>query len=102
MGTAAPKRFEISDPEVWGRERIDLIEMEEHVKDAILTDEFSDLVLLRLVDLTITAIQEERPLFPNLLEEPAFYRKNFRLWVREAMEERKALEQAQEGPLLEE
>ncbi len=46
--------------------------MAEHVKDAILVNEFQDLVLLRLVDLTVSAIRLDRPLFPSLLEEPAF------------------------------
>ncbi len=68
--------------------------MEEHIKDAILANEFTDLVLLRLVELTLSSIQEERPLFPGLIEEPVFFRKYFHLWVSEALEEKKAMEQA--------
>jgi hypothetical protein len=70
--------------------------MEELVKDAILTNTFNDLVLIRLVELTIDADRSGRPLFPDLLTEPAFFRKNFRLWVSEALEEKKALDAAQE------
>lgn len=40
-----------------------------------------------LVGLTLTAIGEARPLFPNLLEEPYFYQRYFRKWVAEGLEE---------------
>jgi hypothetical protein len=69
--------------------------MQEYVKDAIITNEFRDLVLIRLVELTIYSIQADKPLYINPLDEPAFYRKQFNLWVREALEEKKALEQAE-------
>ncbi len=69
--------------------------MEEVVKDAVLTGEFSDLVLLRLIDLTATSIQDKRPLFPGLMDEPVFYRKYFYPWVNEALEEKKTMLAAQ-------
>jgi len=65
--------------------------MEEYVKDAILVNEFHDLVLLRLVELTIAAVRTDRPLFSSLIEEPAFYRKYFQVWVREALDEKEKL-----------
>ncbi len=65
--------------------------MEEFVKDAILLIEFHDLVLLRLVELSIAAIRTEQPLFSSLIEEPAFYRKYFQVWVREALDEKDKL-----------
>ncbi len=65
--------------------------MEEFVKDAILLNEFHDLVLLRLVELSIAAVRTERPLFSSLIEEPAFYRKYFQVWVREALDEKDKL-----------
>lgn len=71
--------------------------MEDHVKDAVLTNEFQDLVLLRLVELTIAADRSDLPLFHNLLATPAFFRKHFQAWVREALEERRVLEQAQQA-----
>ncbi len=67
--------------------------MEDFVRDAILENDFHDLVLLRLVELTIADVQGSRPLFPGLIEEPAFYRKCFRQWVSEALEERRASEE---------
>lgn len=69
--------------------------MEEYVKDAIITNEFTDLCLLRLVELTIYSIRNDRPLFPNPLQEPAFYRKYFRQWVDEAIEEKRVISEAQ-------
>lgn len=69
--------------------------MEERVKDAILTNEFTDLVLLRLVEITIAAIREGRALFPGPLQEPVFYRKHFHRWVREALDEQRMMEEAQ-------
>lgn len=70
--------------------------MEEQVKDALVTNEFQDLVLLRLVELTVSAIRTERPLFSNLMQEPSFFRKYFQTWVREALEEREKLMASQQ------
>ncbi len=70
--------------------------MQEFVKDAILTGELDDINLIQLVDLTIYAIQNEKSLFLSPLDEPAFYRKKFYIWVREALEEKKALLQAEQ------
>lgn len=70
--------------------------MEEHIKDAILVNEFHDLVLLRLIELTVASIRSGRSLFRNLMDEPAFYRKYFQVWVHEALEERDKLQSAQE------
>ena len=65
-------------------------ELEEVVKDYILTGG-GDPTLRLLVDLTAVSITEERPLFPNPLEEPAFFRKFFKVWVREGLQERAKL-----------
>ena len=70
--------------------------LEEAVKDFILTGEGDDAVLRLLVELTAASITEGRPLFPNPLEEPAFFRKWFKLWVQEGLLERGALQQAEE------
>ena len=69
--------------------------MEEFVKDALLLNEFHDLCLLRLVELTVAAIRTERPLFSSLIEEPSFYRKYFQVWIREALDEKEKLLNAQ-------
>ena len=76
--------------------------MEEHVKDAILTNEFHDLVLLRLVELTIAAERTGQPIFPDLLHTPVFFRKHFQYWIREALEEKKVMEDPQRGHYLDE
>jgi hypothetical protein len=70
--------------------------MEEYVKDCILTNEYTDLVLLRLVEITIYSIHNDRQVFPSLIQEPVFYRKNFRVWVSQALEEKRAMEEASE------
>ena len=62
-------------------------ELEDAVKDLIVTGSTDDSVLDYLVGLTLTAIGEARPLFPNLLEEPYFYQRYFRKWVAEGLEE---------------
>lgn len=72
--------------------------MGEYVKDAILTGDFHDLVLLRLVELTIAADRTKEPLFSSLLQTPAFFRKYFAAWVREALEEKQEMERLPEGP----
>ena len=76
MGRAAPKSAEI----IGG--------LEDVVKDAILTDNFDDPVLTRLIEITLASITEKRPLFPSILDEPEFYRSHFRRWVEEGMQER--------------
>ncbi len=65
--------------------------MADYVKDAVLANEFHDLVLLRLVELTISAERSGRLLFSSLLDEPVFFRKYFQEWVHEALEERDRL-----------
>ena len=49
-----------------------------------------DPVLDNLIELTILATYENRPLFPDILKEPIFYRKYFKRWVSEGLEERRA------------
>lgn len=66
--------------------------MADCVKDSILTNDFEDLVLLRLVELALSAERSGRTLSPSLLGEPAFFHRHFQPWVREAIEERSRLE----------
>lgn len=70
--------------------------MEDYVKDAILVNEFSDLVLLRLVNITMRSIISGRPLFQSVLDEPVFFRDYFQTWVQEAMEEKKRMQPQEE------
>jgi len=64
--------------------------MEEAVKDAILTATTDDPYLAVLIDLTASSIHEDRPLYPNLRDEPLFYRKYIKRWVREGLDELRA------------
>ncbi len=84
MGRFAPKSAEL------------LGELEDIVKDAILTDNYEDPVLTRLIEITLASITEKRPLFPTVLEEPEFFRRYFRRWVEEGMQERIQERAAQE------
>jgi hypothetical protein len=68
--------------------------MADLVKDAILTGDVKDPVLSQILELTINSIATDRQLFPNVLTEPAFYRRYIITWVREGIEERKLLDVA--------
>ncbi len=68
-------------------------ELEEEVKDAILTGGTQDRVLDYLIGLTITSLAENRPLFANPIEEPVFYQEYFRRWVKEGVDEVQSIEQ---------
>jgi hypothetical protein len=48
-----------------------------------------------LIEVTIASIEEKRPLFPSILEEPAFWRRHFYRWIKEYLEEEDALRKAQ-------
>lgn len=76
--------------------------MEEAVEEAMLTEHSDDPVLPLLIGLAVTSITENRPLFPNPFDEPVFYRRYFRKWVEDGLEEvskiHKALEEAQKPP----
>ncbi len=83
MGTGTPKS---NDGETAREQR--LRELEDLVKDAIYTETSDDPVLLKLIEITVTSITENRPLFPGSpLNEPSFYRRYFKRWVQEGLEE---------------
>ena len=92
MGAVGPKRLDGGvDPH---QELLD--KMEGAVKDAILSGGTEDYFLAVLIDLTVASIRENRPLFPNLMDEPILYRA-FRRFVQEgldALERAKAIEEA--------
>jgi hypothetical protein len=44
--------------------------------------------------LTIASIEERRPLFQSILDEPAFWRRHFYRWIKEFLEEEDALRKA--------
>jgi hypothetical protein len=70
--------------------------MEEAVKDALLTGECEDHVLGLLIEMTASSISEERPLFENLKSEPIFYRKYFKKWVQEGLQESQAARKSED------
>jgi len=59
--------------------------MENAISDVILSGSTSDPVLRILIDLTLAAKFEEKPLFPNLTQEPILYR-HFRRMVTSALD----------------
>lgn len=74
--------------------RIDLLaEIEDYVKDSIVTDT-GDAVLSIIIDLTLQAERDNRPLFSNPIKEPYFYSRFVRRWILEGVEERVKSEEA--------
>ena len=65
--------------------------MEDEVKDAILTGISEDVVLLGLIEITLESINSGRPIYTNPLTEPSFYRKHFRRWVEDGLDEARRL-----------
>lgn len=57
-----------------------------------VTDGTDDLVLSRLIDITVRSIYTRRELFENPLQEPFFYARYFRPWVQSALDEKDALQ----------
>jgi hypothetical protein len=62
--------------------------LEEATNDAILTGSTDDIVLKTLIDLAAYSLEQERPLFPNPLDEPILYRR-FSCWVIDGLRELK-------------
>jgi hypothetical protein len=68
-----------------------LAALEEEVRLAVM-DGTEDLVLSRLVEVTLRSIYSGRPLFDNPLKEPVFYARFFWPWVQSALDEQDALQ----------
>jgi hypothetical protein len=75
LGADAPKSEEL------------LSEIEDEVKDAIISQSGDDPVLSEILLLIINSIHTGRYLYQSPLEEPAFYQKYLRRWVEEGLEE---------------
>ena len=58
-----------------------------------------DLVLAKLIEITIRSIHTKRALFPDPMTEPAFYARYFRTWVQSALDEKEALSKFHAGAL---
>jgi len=63
--------------------------MESAITDAVISGSTNDPVLGILVDLTLSAKMEGRPLFQNLVQEPILYR-HFKRMVMSALDIMKA------------
>jgi hypothetical protein len=74
--------------------------MEEAVRNCV-HGEVTDAVLGLIVELIVTSLQAERPLFPNPLDEPIFYRRYLKRWVEEELEQEQAIASKQEADLRE-
>jgi hypothetical protein len=72
--------------------------MEDAVRSAV-DNGTDDLVLAKLVEITIRSIRTKKELFPELLSEPIFYARYFRTWVQSALVEREALDKFHAGAL---
>jgi hypothetical protein len=51
-----------------------------------------DLVLAKLIEITVRSIHTNKELFPDPLTAPAFYERYFRTWVQSALDEKAALD----------
>ena len=70
--------------------------MEDQVKDAIITGS-GDLILSLLIELTLRNVQEGVPIFNNALDEPVFWRRYFRQWVQEGINELEIVQMNEQG-----
>jgi len=68
--------------------------MEQDIRAAIGGDS-NDLVLNSLVELTVASLRDKRPLFNNILDEPALWRRHFRRMVQDVLDEEDSLQAAQ-------
>jgi hypothetical protein len=82
VGAGQPKRLDGEDG-LTPFEAL-LAEMDDAVGDAVISGATHDPVLAALIDITIASIREDRPLYPDLLDEPILYR-HFRGFVKKAL-----------------
>ena len=64
-----------------------LEQMEDEVKDAVLTGATEDRVLDKLILFTMGIVVEGRHIAQNPLEEPAFFERQFKRWVADGVKE---------------
>lgn len=62
--------------------------MEEMVSNTIHGDDTKDEVLAKLIEIAVVSETENRPLYIDFFrEEPVFYRRHFRGWIRDGIKE---------------
>lgn len=93
MGSYQARRPKLDGLEVRKYHNPPYGELEDEVKDVILSGKTTDPVLDFLIALTITDLVEGQQV-TNLLAEPHFYREYFRRWVREGLEERRKIDES--------
>jgi hypothetical protein len=97
MGPCEAKGRELKKLE--GEELADLLaELEEAVRSCV-NGEITDVTIGLIVELTIAAIRDKRPLFPNPLDEPNFYRMYIKRWVKEELDQGEAIANKQASDL---
>jgi hypothetical protein len=67
--------------------------MENVVREAVYGDT-NYIVLAHLLEITRTSIYEKRPIFNSIMEEPAFYRRFFKRWVKDEIDQEMAVKTA--------
>ena len=90
LGAGQTKKLEI---EASYHERLE--QMEDTVKEAVMNGT-EDVVLSLMIETAISSFQTGQPIFSTLSEEPLFFRRYFKRWVREAMADIAALKKAEQ------
>jgi len=87
MGTGQPKPDEAAGGDGLTDVQRELIELEEYIKDAIITRSGDDRMLAIVLDIVLSSIADGRPLYPNIFDEPIFYRRYIKPWIEEGLRE---------------
>jgi hypothetical protein len=96
VGAGGPKR--VDGDETGGISPFEALlnHRESAVSDVVLGGPTSDPMLVALLELTITSIRDERPVYPNLIDEPILFR-HFRRFVRKALDAQEKINRFIEG-----
>lgn len=87
MGTRKPKPEEGPGGDGLTDAQRELLELEDFVKDAIVTRMCEDKMLATVLDIATASITEGRPLYASVLDEPIFYRRYIKHWIEEGLKE---------------
>lgn len=87
MGAQRPKSVDVGGLEdERGPFEILLDKMQYAINDAIHSGKTNDPILAILLEMTIPALRDKRPLFPSLVDEPVLYR-HFCRFAKETLDE---------------
>lgn len=59
--------------------------MRSEVRAVVIDGETGSDALSILIEVTLLEVLEGRPLFPNPMDEPIFYRRHFKAWIKNAL-----------------